>query len=773
MASEEFINSLKEMGWPQEFKEKLLVSNLKSNVGIAVLWSFKEVVAKNLNPDDYAILGNYYDRRNGLEPLVRNCLANPNLRYIILLGNDKARSREVLVNFFEKGVDKDGVVVGTDTKVPRGIPTEDLEKLRQNIRLIDATDEVADQNDSEEFGRIIKELVKTLEPKEPYDEPKLYEKPPLETDSFPSEKVGFVVRGKEVGETWLKVLDTVYNYGAISQRTKDESSKFREVINLVTVVSHENPDIPKMEPYFRFDEDYLKSYYDEICTDRIPEGTLYTYGSRFRAWDAKTGEKIDQIADLIEFLKVDPYRKSAVAITWIVEDELMRRYRNKDKNSPCIDLIQPNIQEGVLHFTVYIRSNDMFRAWPLNAFGLRKLQKILAEGIGVKMGDLTTISCSAHIYQENWDDTKDILKNYYKGTHCFFDPRGYYTIKLESGKIKADHYSPDSQLLKQYEGVTAREVNDSINSSQHTTDPYHAAYIAEELMKAEAALKEGVEYIQDSPVILKSGSKFGFTYDENGNLEDTVVAGDSCETGLCDVDLPSEASCGDSCEIDSCDSCSVEPVQFVPEVNLERNETYLEKEIDKMEDIYSRHIVESNKQGKDLFEHWKKPQWDEYFMSMAILASMRSFDPSQKNGAIIVDEHNKILSIGYNGFPRGSVDQLIPSKRPDKHLYIVHAEQNAILNKQFDLTGSTLYVTAYPCLSCIRSIIQAGIKRVVYLNSIKSREITENDEFAIRTLLVGRKDLIFEKFEQDPLECLYKAVEYYKIKKKSKEKKSF
>lgn len=750
MVSEKFINNLKEMGWPQEFNEKLMLGNLQSNVGIAVLWSYKEVVAKNLNPNDYAVLGNYYDRRNGFEPLARNCLANPNIRYIILLGNDKARSREVLVNFFEKGVDENGMVVGTDTKVPKGIPSEDLEKLRQNIRLIDVTDKVKDQNSSEEFGNIIKELVKTLEPKEPYDEPKLYEKPPLETDSFPSEKVGFVVRGKEIGETWLKVLDTVYNYGSISQRTKDESSKFREVINLVTVVSGENPDVPKMEPYFRFTEDYLKSYYDEICTDKIPEGTLYTYGSRFRAWDAKTGEKIDQIADLIEFLKIDPYRKSAVAITWIVEDELMRRYRNKDRNSPCIDLIQPNIQDGVLHFTVYIRSNDMFRAWPLNAFGLRKLQKILARGIGVKMGDLTTISCSAQIYQENWEDAKDILKQYYKGTHCFFDPRGYYTIKLEGGKIKVSHHSPDGQLLKEYEGNTAREVNDMINSSQHTADPYHAAYIAEELMKAEAALKEGVEYIQDSPVVLKSGNKFGFTYDDEGNIGESVASGDSCENGLCDVPLP----------------------ESLQELNFEKNETYLEKEIRMLEEIYTKHIEESNKQKKDLFEHWKKPDWDEYFMSMAIVASVRSMDPSQKNGAIIVDDNNKILSIGYNSFPRGSVDELIPLTRPDKYRYVVHAEQNAILNKQFDIAGSTLYVTGHPCLSCMRSIIQAGIKRVVYLDVIKTREITPDDEDAMKRLMAGRKNLIFEKFEKDPLKTLYKAVEYYKIKKKSKEKSS-
>ena len=215
---------------------------------------------------------------------------------------------------------------------------------------------------------------------------------------------------------------------------------------------------------------------------------------------------------MIEYLKKDTYRKSAIAQTWIVEDELTRRYLNKDKNSPCIILVQPNIQGGTLHFTVYIRSNDMFRAWPLNAFGLRKLQKITAEGLGVDMGSLTTISCSAHIYQDCWDETKQLLKEHYKNTNCFFDSRGYYIIQLQQGKIKASHYSPDSQILKEYFGETAREINDKINSSQHPKDAYHSSYLGEELMKAEIALRTGLTYAQDQSLNL------------------TNISGDSCST---------------------------------------------------------------------------------------------------------------------------------------------------------------------------------------------------------------------------------------------------
>ncbi|MDO8459658.1 MAG: thymidylate synthase [Nanoarchaeota archaeon] len=502
-ASTDYINKLKEQGWPQEFHEKLYLGELKSNVGIATLWTFKEVVYKDIDSSSYAVVGNYYDRQNALEPFIRNCLANPNIRYIILLGNDKAKSREVLVNFFEKGI-VEGKVMGTETKIANEIPLEDIEELRNNVKLFDLTDQVKNLDDSVEYANVINQVISTLEKKGPYAEPRLYEKAKLDTDSFPAERTGYIIRDKTVGEVWLKMLRTIYDYGRITKMKTGDSTEVRECINFIAIVENENPDSPKMEPYFRFDETYLKSYYDEICSDKIPEGTIYTYGSRFRAWEAKNGEKIDQIVDMIEYLKKDTYRKSALAQTWIVEDELTRRYLNKDKNSPCIILVQPNIQDGVLHLTVYIRSNDMFRAWPLNAFALRKLQKIIAEGLGVDMGALITVSCSAHIYQDNWKETKELLVKYYKSTNCFWDPRGYYVIALKGGKINASHYSPDSQILKIFEGKTAREINDSINSSQHPVDSYHSSYLGEELMKAEVALNLGIEYVQDSPLNFQS-----------------------------------------------------------------------------------------------------------------------------------------------------------------------------------------------------------------------------------------------------------------------------
>ena len=112
--------------------------------------------------------------------------------------------------------------------------------------------------------------------------------------------------------------------------------------------------------------------------------------------------------------------------------------------------------------------------------------------------------------------------------------------------------------------------------------------------------------------------------------------------------------------------------------------------------------------------------WDEYFMGVAMLSGMRSKDPHSQVGAPIVSEDNKILSMGYNGFPQGCSDDEFPWGREGdpldtKYLYVTHSELNAILNyRGGSLEGAKLYVSLFPCNECAKAIIQAGIKTIVY-----------------------------------------------------------
>ena len=115
--------------------------------------------------------------------------------------------------------------------------------------------------------------------------------------------------------------------------------------------------------------------------------------------------------------------------------------------------------------------------------------------------------------------------------------------------------------------------------------------------------------------------------------------------------------------------------------------------------------------------------WDDYFMSVAHLSSLRSKDPNKQVGACITDPERVILGIGYNGFPRGCSDHRLPWAKlssdsnplDTKYPYVCHAEMNAIMNKNAaSLKGATMYVTMFPCNNCAKLLIQAGITEVVY-----------------------------------------------------------
>ena len=130
--------------------------------------------------------------------------------------------------------------------------------------------------------------------------------------------------------------------------------------------------------------------------------------------------------------------------------------------------------------------------------------------------------------------------------------------------------------------------------------------------------------------------------------------------------------------------------------------------------------------------------WDEYFMGIAHLSGMRSKDPNTQVGACIVSSDNKILSMGYNGFPIGCSDDEFPWDREGEELdtkypYVTHGEMNAILNyRGGSLEGTKLYVSLFPCNECTKAIIQAGIRKIVY----------DSDKYALSPATIAAKKML-------------------------------
>lgn len=114
------------------------------------------------------------------------------------------------------------------------------------------------------------------------------------------------------------------------------------------------------------------------------------------------------------------------------------------------------------------------------------------------------------------------------------------------------------------------------------------------------------------------------------------------------------------------------------------------------------------------FDNGFDNKWNRRFFEMAQLVAGWSKDPSTKVGAVIIDHQRRILSTGYNGFPRGVEDNKDRYlDKPKKYKLIVHAEANAVLNARLPLDGSTLYSTKHPCSDCAKLIIQSGVRHVM------------------------------------------------------------
>lgn len=120
--------------------------------------------------------------------------------------------------------------------------------------------------------------------------------------------------------------------------------------------------------------------------------------------------------------------------------------------------------------------------------------------------------------------------------------------------------------------------------------------------------------------------------------------------------------------------------------------------------------------------------WDHRFLTLAAHIAGWSKDPSTQVGCVLVGPDKEILTTGFNGLPRGIVDDPIRMERPAKYLWTSHAEENAVAHAArigVSLKGCTAYVTHCPCSRCARSLIQAGIKRVVYAPGVTSMPAEE------------------------------------------------
>lgn len=139
-------------------------------------------------------------------------------------------------------------------------------------------------------------------------------------------------------------------------------------------------------------------------------------------------------------------------------------------------------------------------------------------------------------------------------------------------------------------------------------------------------------------------------------------------------------------------------------------------------------------------------KWDRRFLELADHIASWSRDPSTKVGACIIDNKRHVVSVGYNGFPRGVLDlDERYDNRETKLMFVAHAERNALDNAHSDVSGCTLYTTLFPCNECAKSIIQRGINRIV---AYEDERVTKHFNWEVTKMMFQETNIIVDFYKR-------------------------
>jgi thymidylate synthase len=498
---------------PLHFGDRLTIINPQGSIGVVTLWSKPDyVIARfreagvDLDPatSPIAVFGTLYG--NGLREMLRNLLYNPQIRVVLICGNDRSGSREELINFFELGLEpmesslvsyqapEPGIKVASArirhtkriiddlvrpeqfTSPPTlrwlGDPTGDDSIILINIRVFFANFK---NLESPSIEQSVERMIR------PITVPPL---PQVETLYYPSNPRGHQIVQEGPLNAWLELVFLITRFG---RRVILKKGERMELQNVKVVVEEPEPEEHSSLLAVHLDPAKIGKYYIEFLEGNLRSDETYNYGNRLLEYFNK-----DTLAICAARLKRDSEdRKSYVALWNTYEDLADPAVK---ASSPCLVSLFFRKFESKLTLSATFRTHNAMDAWLLNLYGLMAVQERVANLAELDRGAIVVISHSISIDPKELDRALMVAAKRKWKMHL--DPMGYFRITLDDGQIIVEHRFEDV-TLKEYRGKTAVSLQHQIARDVALSDINHAIYLGRQLAKAEMALKDGREFVQD------------------------------------------------------------------------------------------------------------------------------------------------------------------------------------------------------------------------------------------------------------------------------------
>jgi thymidylate synthase len=426
--------------------QDLIVGN-RSGVGLCTLWTPKNKYLPQLG--DVEVIGNLYSRF-GIGILIRNVLSTPSVRNIIITGVDnpepKRHQAPALLN-------------GEFDPQDLYLEHSHVEAFYRRTILHDARKiSLKHQNELTQFIQSLPAIDTDL------PEPIVVPLPEVSQEVYPAARSGYTFRATSIKDAHYSLLREIRMFGQYT--APDSEGHRRQELWQVMICLSQDCSLDTIPLY---DHDEVIRYGEYLWYGNDPGELTYRYGHTLRY---KYG---DQVQAALDAFKKKPETFRTVLSLWEPLQSMLR------DDEPCLVTIHPRVRNGTLDMYAYIRTNEMFRAWPKNAAGLRYFQAKFAQELSVAVGELTISSGSAHIYDYDWPAVDTYLSKT-KQPMFMFDPKGDWRFTRSGAEFVAEHYY-EERLLQRFSESSIDRLEKRVLPFIH--DISHAMYIGREIAKLE------------------------------------------------------------------------------------------------------------------------------------------------------------------------------------------------------------------------------------------------------------------------------------------------
>ena len=503
---------------PIYYPDKINILNPKGDVGVITLWSPVKTVLSKLEKIEpkfiskadsrIAVISNLYG--DGMLHMFCNLLYNPQIKYLVALGQDMGLPTcHEIEQFLEAGLEDGNIlgqglkrVVGTQRllRVPEGF---DVSILQKRLSF-----SVLGKLSAKDFIEKAESYFSDLPPQEHNDtddriEYKIQEASADDFSYMPSDPLAHTVTRKRPLDCWEELVFRVMKFGRPLILRKGPRI---ELQNVKVVISEPVEEKPKVLEDFGFSYDRFKAYQKKIMDPEIPENVSYTYGNRIRGYyeGAEDNGQIDCLAAVIKTLREDKESRHCYISLWDTKNDLRGIPREaKGGSVPCLATLFFRVWENKLTLTANYRSHNLLTAWLENVYGLMAIQRHVAEACDIETGEITVISHSLTINprEARFPVAEEIMQSrkkddeYDRETGKYLlreDPHGYFSVTTdpEAGHIIVEH-KHQNVTLNRYYGRKSREIEEQLSRDMAVSLVSHALYLGRQLAEAERALAVG------------------------------------------------------------------------------------------------------------------------------------------------------------------------------------------------------------------------------------------------------------------------------------------